>query len=93
MVVAAFVLFHVGLTAFLSVDSAMVAQLLSNNERRGELLGFMNLTNTVPSILVPALTLLSVRSNPVPDWSIAFAVAGVLAIAAAAILSRIRTIR
>lgn len=93
IVVAAFILFHVGLTAFLSVDSAMVTQLLSTHERRGELLGFMNLTNTVPSILVPALTLVSVRSNPVPDWSIAFAIAGALALAAAAILTRIRTIR
>lgn len=93
VVVAAFILFHVGLTAFLSVDSAMVTQLLSSHERRGELLGFMNLTNTIPSILVPALTLVSVRSNPVPDWSIAFAIAGGLALAAAAILSRIRTIR
>ncbi len=93
VVVAAFILFHVGLTAFLSVDSAMVTQLLSAHERRGELLGFMNLTNTIPSILVPALALVSVRSNPVPDWSIAFAIAGALALAAAAILTRIRTIR
>ena len=93
MVVAAFILFHVGLTAFLSVDSAMVTQLLSTHERRGELLGVMNLTNTIPSILVPALALLSVRSNVISDWSIAFTIAGALALAAAAILSRIRTIR
>ena len=92
VVVAAFILFHVGLTAFLSVDSAMVTQLLSTHQRRGELLGVMNLTNTVPSILVPALALLSVRSNVIPDWSIAFAIAGVLALAAATILTRIRTI-
>ncbi|MES2902661.1 MAG: MFS transporter [Pseudomonadota bacterium] len=92
IVVAAFIMFHVGLTAFLSVDSAMVTQLLSTHGRRGELLGVMNLTNTIPSIVVPALTLLSVRSSAVPDWSIAFATAGALALAAAAILSRLRTI-
>ena len=92
VVVAAFILFHVGLTAFLSVDSAMVTQLLSTHERRGELLGVMNLTNTVPSILVPALALLSVRSNVNPDWSIAFLIAAALALAAAAVLSRIRTV-
>lgn len=91
--VAGFILFHVGLTAFLAVDSAMVTQLLATHERRGELLGFMNLTNTVPAILVPALTLLSVRANAMPDWSLAFAAAAAAALAAATILSRIRTIR
>lgn len=93
VVATAFILFHVGLTAFLSVNSAMVTQLLSNHERRGELLGIMNLTNTIPSILVPVLALLSVRSNVIPDWSIAFTIAGALALAAAAILSRIKTIQ
>lgn len=93
MVVAGFILFHVGLTAFLAVDSAMVTQLLASHERRGELLGFMNLTNTLPAILVPALTLLSVRANAIPDWSLAFAAAAAAALAAAAILSRISTIR
>ena len=92
VVVASFILFHVGLTAFLSVDSAMVTQLLATHRRRGELLGVMNLTNTIPSILVPAIALLSVRPNVLPDWSIAFALAGMLALAAAAILSRIRSI-
>jgi MFS family permease len=90
---AAFVLFHVGLMAFLAVDSAMVTQLLSGSDRRGELLGLMNLTNTLPAIVVPALTLLSIRTRAVPDWPIAFALAGSLALAASAILSRIRTIR
>lgn len=93
VMVLAFILFHVGLTAFLSVDSAMVTQLLSNSERKGELLGIMNLTNTFPSILVPALTLLSLQGRAVPDWSIAFAVSGILALAATVILSRIKTIR
>ncbi len=92
VVVTGFILFHVGLIAFLSVDSAMVTQLLASHERRGELLGFMNLTNTLPAIVVPALTLLSVRSNAIPDWPVAFAGAGALALAAAAILGRIKTI-
>ena len=71
----------------------MVTQLLSTHERRGELLGVMNLTNTVPSIIVPALALLSLRSNVGPDWSNAFMLAGMLALGAAAILSRIKTVR
>lgn len=93
VVVIAYILFHVGLTAFLSVDLAMVTQLLSRSERRGELLGVMNLTNTLPSILVPALTLLSIRAESVPHWSISFAIVGMLALAATGILSRIKTIR
>ena len=93
VVVFAFILFHVGLTAFLSVDSAMVTQLLSKSERRGELLGVMNLTNTFPSILVPTLILLSIRAKALPDWSISFAMAGMLALAATGILTRIKTIR
>lgn len=93
VVVVGFILFHIGLTAFLSVDSAMVTQLLSSHARRGELLGFMNLTNTLPAIVVPVVTLMTVRSNVMPNWSLAFAAAAALALAAAAILSRIRTIR
>lgn len=93
VVVTAFILFHVGLTAFLSVDSAIVTQLLSDSERKGELLGVMNLTNTLPAILVPAATLLSIRATAVPNWPASFAVAGLLAIAATVIISRIQTIR
>lgn len=93
VVVAAFILFHVGLTAFLSVDFAMVTQLLSANRKRGELLGVMNLTNTIPSILIPSLTLLVTRANAAPDWPLLFGIAGLLALAATTIVSRIKTIR
>ncbi len=93
VVTGGFILFHVGLTAFLAVDSAMVTQLLAGHARRGELLGVMNLTNTLPAIVVPALTLASVRANAIPDWPLAFGVAAALALLAAFLLTRIRSIR
>lgn len=53
----AFVLFQVGLSAYLSVDAALVAQLISEHPKRGRILGIMNLTNTIPAILAPLVTL------------------------------------
>jgi MFS family permease len=53
----AFAVFQMGLAAYLSVDTALVAQLVGRHARRGAILGIMNLTNTLPAILVPALTL------------------------------------
>lgn len=57
LIVIAYSLFVAALTAFLSIDSAMVAQMLGGEPRRGAMLGLMNLTNTLPSIAAPALTL------------------------------------
>lgn len=56
-IVIAYASFVASLTAFLSIDSAMVAQLVGREPRRGALLGVMNLTNTLPAIIAPALTL------------------------------------
>lgn len=53
----AFILFHAGLAVYLSVDTALVAQLVSQHPQRGKTLGIMNLANTVPAILVPFVTL------------------------------------
>ncbi|WP_265587187.1 MFS transporter [Sphingomicrobium arenosum] len=57
LVIAAHAIFTAALTAFLSVDSAMVASLVAGRRRRGALLGMMNLTNTLPSIIAPAIAL------------------------------------
>lgn len=53
----AFTVFQMGLAAYLSVDTALVAQLIGHHVRRGAILGVMNLTNTLPAILVPIFTL------------------------------------
>ena len=57
LVVAAYALFGVGLAGFLAVDGAMVAQLIAGSRRRATLLGIMNLTNTLPAVLAPLITL------------------------------------
>ena len=54
---SAFILFQLGLAAYLSVDTAFVAQLIGHHPRRGAILGVVNLTNTLPAILAPSLTL------------------------------------
>jgi MFS family permease len=64
----AFTMFQMGLAAYLSVDTALVAQLISHHASRGVILGVMNLTNTLPAILAPLLTLqmLSPANNAPP---------------------------
>lgn len=60
LIVAAYAVFAAGLGGFLAVDSALVAQLISSSDRRATLLGVMNLTNTIPGIVAPLVTLLAV---------------------------------
>jgi MFS family permease len=52
-----FALFTAGLAAFLTIDGALVAQLVGRVPNRAFLLGILNLTNTIPGIVVPALTI------------------------------------
>lgn len=56
-ILVAYGVFIAALTAFLSIDAAMVAQMVGGEPRRGALLGLMNLTNTLPSVAAPILTL------------------------------------
>lgn len=53
---AAFVTYMVGWTAFQALHSGFAMQLLPDPRRRGRDLGVLNLTNTLPSLLGPALT-------------------------------------
>jgi MFS family permease len=64
----AFTVFQMGLAAYLSVDTALVAQLVGDHASRGAILGVMNLTNTLPAILAPLLTfqMLSAANNAPP---------------------------
>ncbi len=45
-----------GLGAFLSVDAALMTEVLPNEETRGKDLGILNTANTVPGILAPLVT-------------------------------------
>lgn len=67
LALAAYALFSVGLTAFLTVETAMVAQIVSNHDRPATVLGIMNLTNTLPAALVPLLSLALNVSAPTGD--------------------------
>ncbi len=63
LVIAAYVLCVIGSTVFLSLHSAFVMQYLPRRDRLGRDLGFINLTNTLPSIFGAPLALLVV-----PVW-------------------------
>jgi MFS family permease len=57
--VAAYALFQLALCAFLAINIALAAQLVGESPRRGALLGVMNLANTAPAILAPAIAVAS----------------------------------
>lgn len=58
----AFIVFQLGLAVYLSIDTAFVAQLIGHHPRRGAILGVLNLTNTLPAIFAPLMTLQTLRS-------------------------------
>lgn len=52
-----YVVFGVAATIFLSLHSSQTLRVLQRPERRGRDLGLFNLTNTVPSLIMPWLTI------------------------------------
>ncbi len=92
--ILAFAVFHAALASFLSLDTALVAQIVSGNKHRGALLGVMNLTNTLPSIIAPIAALLAIQSGglsgALPQLVLLSAVA---ALTAALIIPAIRSVR
>ncbi|WP_404368789.1 MFS transporter [Sphingomonas sp. MMS24-J45] len=93
--VAAYGSFSAGLAGFLAIDSALVAQLVAVNTRRATLLGVMNLTNTLPAILAPAMALVVIGEGRGAVVPLVFVmqVAAAGALVAALCASRIRTLR
>ena len=59
---AAYVLFGLASTIFLSLHSAQTLRVLPSPSLRGRDLGIFNLTNTAPSLLMPWLTISLVPS-------------------------------
>lgn len=57
----AYALFQLALSGFLAIDLALVAQLIGASQRRGALLGLMNLANTIPAVAAPAIALASLQ--------------------------------
>lgn len=82
---AAYALFQLALSAFLAINFALVAQLVGDSPRRGALLGVMNLANTGPAVLAPAIAIASIDIGLVQDRLGLFFLASSVAAAAAAL--------
>jgi MFS family permease len=90
----AYALFQLALSAFLAINFALAAQLLGASERRGALLGVLNLANTLPAVLAPAIAALSFDAGLIQGrlGLLFIASAGAAALASLAIL-QVRRVR
>lgn len=84
LAIIGYILFGIAATIFLSLHTGQTLRVLPKPEHRGRDLGVFNLTNTVPSLVMPWLTL-----TLVPGFGFAalFALFAVLAIIAAGLLA------
>ena len=91
---AAYAIFQLALSAFLAIDSALVAQLVGGNPRRGALLGVMNLANTFPAVLAPAVAVASLGTTLVQErLGMYFSASAAAAACAAVVILFIRRVR
>lgn len=81
--VGAYVAFGLATTVFLSLHSGLTLRVLPNPRHHGRDLGIFNLTNTVPSLIMPWLTITIV---PTRGFSNLFVVLAILATASAVLL-------
>lgn len=80
--------------AYLAVDMALFAELVSGNARRGMLLGVMNLSNTLPSVIVPGIALVALSNGEDAHiFVILFAALAVAAFLAGGLMLFIRSVR
>lgn len=86
-----YAVFAFGLAGFLTVDGAMVAQLVAPLPGRAAALGVMNLTNTLSAVLIPAAALLLEDASSIPT-TLLFGMASAGALIAAALVAMIRSI-
>ncbi|MEO6255177.1 MAG: MFS transporter, partial [Sphingomicrobium sp.] len=83
----AYVGFGLATTVFLSLHGGQTMRVLPSAAHRGRDLGLFNLTNTVPSLIMPWLTLILVPQRGFPAL---FAVLALLAFTSSALLFRIK---
>lgn len=81
--IAGYVIFGTAAAVFLSLHSAQTLRVLPNSSRRGRDLGLFNLTNTVPSLIMPWLALMIV---PIFGFPALFALMAILASLASLLL-------
>jgi MFS family permease len=89
MVAAAFL--GAGYGAFLSVDQALVTQVLPDAETRAKDLGIMNIGNNVPQALAPVAAALII--DQLGGYRVLFAFAGIFTFFGATMVYRIRSIK
>jgi MFS family permease len=82
-----YIVFGLASSIFLALHSSQTLRVLPNPDRRGRDLGIFNLTNTVPSLIMPWLTLALV---PLYGFSALFVVLALLAAVAALLLVRMQ---
>lgn len=80
-----------GYGAFLSVDQALVTQVLPDAESRAKDLGIMNIGNNVPQALAPVAAALII--DQLGGYRVLFAFAGIFTFLGATMVYRIRSIR
>ncbi|MGN3974226.1 MFS transporter [Tsuneonella sp. SYSU-LHT278] len=85
--IAAYGVFGVASSVFLALHSAQTLRILPRPDRRGRDLGFFNLTNTTPSLVMPALALALI---PAFGFAGLFVTLAGLAALAAILVPRIR---
>lgn len=85
--IAAYGLFGIASSVFLALHSAQTLRILPRPDRRGRDLGYFNLTNTTPSLVMPALALALI---PAFGFAGLFATLAALAALAAVLVPRIR---
>jgi MFS family permease len=78
-----YAVFSIACSVFLALHSAQTLRVLPRSDRRGRDLGFFNLTNTLPSLVMPALTLALV---PALGFRALFVLLAILALGASALL-------
>ena len=86
LAMAAYGLFGLASAVFLSLHSSQTLRILPRPKRRGRDLGLFNLTNTVPSLIMPWLAITLV---PLFGFQALFAILAVLALGAGVMLATI----
>jgi MFS family permease len=91
---AGYALFQLALCAFLAIGLAVFAQLVGQSPRRGALLGVVNLSNTFPAILAPAIAIASLGTGLIEDrLGLLFIASSAAAACAGVAALRIRGVR
>jgi len=83
MAIAGYVVFAIAAAIFLSLHASQTLRVLPAPEHRGRDLGLFNLTNTLPAMVMPWLTVLLV---PGFGYAALFVLFAVLSLASAALL-------